>query len=104
MSCYFSCLYFLSSLQLAYVAFVLRKEHNNFKRKKGEASKPSIYFGCIFLSEQFKTAVFQLIAPSLLPAADIMWIYGRFTIARPRLSTSIIFISALVGVCHVGNR
>lgn len=41
---------------------------------------------------------------SLFPGADIMWTHGRFIITHPLFNTSIIFIMALVGVCHVGNH
>ena len=33
-----------------------------------------------------------------------MWLHGKFTVTGPLLGTSVIFITALVGLCHAGNH
>lgn len=65
-SYYFSCLCFPFSVQLAYVAFVPRKEHNNFKSKKSEPPNPLCVLVIYLFPISFKTVVFQSIATSLL--------------------------------------
>lgn len=93
------------SLQLAYVAFVVRKKRNNFKRKKGSLKNQYVFLVTRCFPIQLLNSCISgngYFFPLALCRyhVDTWQIYNH----PPPLSSSIVFSTALVGVCHVGNH
>jgi hypothetical protein len=98
---------FFSTISL-YCFFVLRGKKHNFKTKERELPIPEYSLVTILLPNQLENSCISVncyfSSQSSSPCGDIMQNHGRFTITHHLLHISIIFVTSLVGVCHVGKN